>query len=90
LALPLHFLIDMSRLRGGLMCSSPEGPSDDMRRLNASLREPDGDAADFLDRPTDQWRRVLGALHFVFWGGVAFARCRITAIMAKVSITIET
>jgi hypothetical protein len=73
LALQLHFLIDVGFLRGGLMCASPEGPSDDVRRVNASLCEPDGDAADFLAGPADQRRRVLGVLRFVFWGVAAFA-----------------
>jgi hypothetical protein len=31
----------------------PERPSNDMGRLNAPLRQPCGDAADFLRRPVD-------------------------------------
>src|SRR3979409_996673 len=57
--------------------------------------ESDGDAADFLDRPTDQWRRGYSLVfavvrRFVFFGGCELARWRITAIMAKASITRET
>src|ERR1700732_4541511 len=57
--------------------------------------ESDGDAADFLDRPTDQWRRGYALVfavvrRFVFFGGGGLARWRITAIMAKASITRET
>jgi hypothetical protein len=73
LQLRFLFLPDVRDLRGSLMCASPERPSDDLCRLNASLRQPDGDATDFLDGPADQRRRVLGTLRFVFWGVVAFA-----------------
>src|ERR1700694_1188195 len=57
--------------------------------------ESDGDAADFLDRPTDQWRRGYSLIfavvrRFVFLGGGELARWRITAIMAKERITRET
>src|SRR6266853_5827022 len=58
-------------------------------------REPDGDAADFLDRPSDQRRRGYGLVfavvrRLVFFGVGGLARWRITAIMAKASITMET
>jgi hypothetical protein len=55
----LQFLIDMGLSGDGLMGSSPKGPCDDMSGLDASLREADGDAADFLNRPSDQRRRGL-------------------------------
>jgi hypothetical protein len=58
-------------------------------------RESDGNAANFLDRPTDQWRRgdalaFAGGRRLVFLGGGGLARCRIAAIMAKASITRDT
>src|SRR3979490_2421168 len=57
--------------------------------------ESDGDAADFLDRHTDQWSRGYSLIfavvrRLVFFGGCELARWRITAIMAKASITRET
>src|SRR6266566_2749994 len=66
-----------------------------MRGLNTLSSEPDGDAADFLDRPTDQWRcdgvlAFFGVRRFVFLGGGGLVRWRIAAIMAKASITRET
>jgi hypothetical protein len=47
-------------------------------RVDPSLRKTDGDAADLLDRPADQWRWGFGVFdvvfrRFVFGGGVAFA-----------------
>jgi hypothetical protein len=42
-----------------LMGSSPKGPCDDVSGLDASLREADGDTADFLNRPSDQCLRGL-------------------------------
>jgi hypothetical protein len=46
--------------------------------VDPSLREADGDAADFLDRPADQWRWSFVVFdvvfrRFVFGGGVALA-----------------
>jgi hypothetical protein len=57
--------------------------------------ESNGDAAYFLDRPADQWRRgcavVLAEVRrFVFLGDGGLARWRIAAIMAKASITNDT
>jgi hypothetical protein len=40
----------------GLMYASPNGPCNDVSGVDPSLRKADGDAADFLDRPSDQWR----------------------------------
>jgi len=71
-ALQLQFLFfpDVRDLRGSLMCAPPERPSDYLCRPNAPLRQPDGDATDFLDRPADQRWRVLDAflksMSFVF------------------------
>src|SRR3954453_16212393 len=53
--------------------------------------EANGDAAYFLDRPADQWRRgcavVLAKVRrLVFLGDGGFARWRIAAIMAKASM----
>jgi hypothetical protein len=50
--------------------------------------ESDGDAADFLDRPTDQWRRGYSLIFSVgsavlFLGGGELARCRIAAIHSE-------
>src|SRR6201993_2222219 len=73
------------------MGPAPEGPGDDMRRFDAPLGEPVGNAADFLDGPSDQRRRrAVKILSFVCWIGAALARCRIAAIMAKASMTSET
>jgi hypothetical protein len=41
-------------LCGGLMSPPPERPGNDMGRLDAPLRKPCGDAADFLRRPADK------------------------------------
>ena len=70
------------------MRSSPERPCDDVSGLDAALGEADRDAADLLDRPADQGN--LRALRLLFGGGAAFARCRMVAITAKVSMTSET
>src|SRR4051794_16192719 len=51
----------MSLPRCGLMSPSPERPRDDVGGLDASLSEADGDASDFLHRPTDQRRREVFA-----------------------------
>ena len=78
LALQLHIPFDMSFSSAGLMCASPDGPSNDVGGIDPSLRKADGDATDFLDRPADQWRRGFAVFdvvfrRFVFGGGVAFA-----------------
>jgi hypothetical protein len=44
----------MRALSGGLVSSAPERPCDDVRGLDALSSESCGDAANFLDRPTDQ------------------------------------
>ena len=78
LALQLHISLDVSFSSDGLMCASPDGPCNDVSGVDPSLRKADGDAADFLDRPADQWRWGFVVFdvvfrRLVFGGGVAFA-----------------
>jgi hypothetical protein len=54
LALQLHSVFQVRALCGGLMSPPPERPGNDMGRLDAPLRKPCGDAADFLRRPADE------------------------------------
>ncbi len=55
---------------GGLMRSSPEGPSDNARWLDAPLRELCGYAADFLNGPADK-RRIGGIFNRrLGWAGI--------------------
>jgi len=54
LALQLPSCFEMCALCDRLMSSAPERPCDDVCGLDPLSGEPDGDAADFLDRPTDQ------------------------------------
>ena len=76
LALQLRFHVSAPCL--GLMCSSPERPSDDELRSGSLSSKSRGDAADFLHGPADErWagqRRVrLGVFalrRIVFGGGV--------------------
>ena len=88
-ALQLHFLFEVCAPRFGLVCAPPERPCDDVGGLDAPLCELDGDAADFLDRPADQ-ECLVRRRGSVFLGGVTFAWWRMTAIMAKASMTNET
>ena len=91
LALQLHSPFEMGAARFGLMGSSPERPCDDVRGLDAPLCKLDDDAANFLDRPADQERCLFRRRSIIFLGGdVILARCRMTAIMAKASMTSET
>jgi len=54
LALQLHFSsVEMSAACLSLVGASPEGPRDDMGRLDAAERELDRDTTDFLNRPAD-------------------------------------
>jgi hypothetical protein len=53
LALQLHFPFEVRTLCFGLVGASPKRPCDDAGWLDALLRELEGDATDFLDRPTD-------------------------------------
>lgn len=73
------------------MSPSPQRPCKDFGGLDASLRELDGDASDFLDRPSDQSRReVLPALRSFFGGADVFACKRMAASMANTNMTRET
>jgi len=62
------------RLPGrGLMRPSPDGPGDDVRWLDALLRELCGYAADFLDGPADK-RRIAGIFNRrLGWAGTLLA-----------------
>ena len=74
-ALQLRSRFDVSLPSRGLMGSSPERPGDDVGWMDLSLGEPDGDAADLLNRPADQGRRrAAGSLGAVFGGLAVFAR----------------
>jgi hypothetical protein len=74
----------MRLLGGGLMCASPEGPGDDVGRIDPFSREAMCYAPDLLDRPADEPERL------VFLGVGLFVWCRMAAIMAKASMTNET
>ena len=54
LTLQLPFCFEVGALSGRLVSSAPERPCDDVCGLYPLSREPDGNAADFLDRPSDQ------------------------------------
>src|SRR5690349_21585405 len=73
LALQLHSVFQVRAFCGGLMGPPPERPSDDVGRLDAPLRKPCGDTADFLCRPVDEgwlcFRIIDGG---GFWGGWRF------------------
>lgn len=84
------FSLEVGAACFGLMSASPERPCDDAGGLDAPLCELQGEAADFLDRPADQERLMVASRGIVFLGGSALAWCRMTAIMAKASMTSET
>jgi len=91
LALQLHFPFEMGATSIGLVSPPPERPGENTVDRDAPLSELDGDATDFLDRPADQERRLLRRCGGVFLSaGSALARWRMTAIMAKASMTRET
>jgi len=74
------------------MSTSPERPCDDMGGKNLLPCEARDDPADFLHRPPDQFAVLRLADRIVFGGseGGVLADTRITAIIAKASITSET
>jgi hypothetical protein len=74
LALQLHFSLEVSPARLGLVSASPERPGNDMGRLDALLRELDRDTTDFLNRPAanQEWR-PLRRRGSVFLSGAALA-----------------
>jgi hypothetical protein len=52
----VHILSAVGISSYGWMCVSPSGPFNDVSEVDPSLRKADRDAADFLDRPAEQWR----------------------------------
>ena len=92
LALQLHFRSEVCLLSCGLMGASPERLCDDMGGMDLLPCEAGGDAADFLHRPADQLAvlRLSDRIVFGGSGGRMLARWRMTAIIAKASITSET
>jgi hypothetical protein len=54
LALQLPSCFEVRPLSSGLVSSAPERPCNDVCGLDALSSEPDSDAADLLNRPTDQ------------------------------------
>ena len=73
LALQLRFPFDVGSAGFGLMGASPDGPCDDVGGPDASLRKPNSDTPDFLNRPSDQERGGPCIPRFFFWGVVLFA-----------------
>src|SRR3954469_13665000 len=74
LTLQLHSMFQVRALCGDLMAPPPGRPSNDMGRFDAPLRQPCGDAADFLRRPVDEvWLRFRIIDGGGFWGGWRFA-----------------
>src|SRR6476659_9500181 len=90
-ALQLHFPFEVSAACVGLVNSPPERPCENTVDRDAPSSELDSDATDFLDRPADQERCLVCRRGGVFLSaGSALARWRMTAIMAKASMTRET
>src|ERR1019366_2601127 len=54
LPLQLRSPFDVGSAGFGLMGASPDGPCDDVGGADASLRKPNSDTPDFLNRPSDQ------------------------------------
>src|SRR4051812_49613592 len=90
LTLQLRFPLQVGALCGGLAGASPERPGDDAGGPDASLGEADSDAAELLDRPADEARRVRASRIGIFGGAAVFACWRMTASTAKASMTSET
>src|SRR6516225_6855992 len=90
LALQLHCSSEVSAASVGLVSSPPERPCENVVDRDAPLSELDSDAADFLDRPADQERCLVRRRGVFLSAGSALARWRMTAIMAKASMTSET
>src|SRR5918993_4671882 len=73
------------------MGAAPEGPGDDGGGFDPTLRQPRSNTADFLYRPTDQWRRLLRIIRRLLFGGVGvLVWRRMAASIAKASMTSET
>src|SRR4051812_50080141 len=90
LTLQLRFPLQVGALCGGLAGASPERPGDDAGGPDASLGEADSDAAELLDRPADEARRGRASRIGIFGGAAVLACWRMTASMAKASMTSET
>src|SRR6516162_1976145 len=90
LALQLPFSSEVSAAGVGLVSSPPERPCENTVDRDTPLSELDRDATDFLDRPADQERGLVGRRDVFLSAGSALARWRMTAIMAKASMTRET
>ena len=90
LALQLPFSSEVSAAGVGLVSSPPERPCENTVDRDTPLSELDRDATDFLDRPADQERGLVGRRGVFLGAGSALARWRMTAIMAKASMTRET
>jgi hypothetical protein len=74
-----------------LVGAPPERPGDDGGGPDTPLRDAGGDAADLLERPSDEARRAMARGGSIFLGGAArFAWWRTRASTAKASITKET
>ena len=73
LALQLRSPIYVGSAGFGLMGASPDGPCDDVGGADASLRKPNSDTPDFLNRPSDQELGGPCIPRFFFWGVVLFA-----------------
>ena len=59
----------MAALCDGLVRASPERPCDDVGGLDAALGQAGGDAAEFLDGPADEVRRLRVGFCRVCEGG---------------------
>ena len=53
-ALQLQFAFDVSLSCCGLVSAAPDGPCNDVSRVNAALGQTHCDASDLLNRPADQ------------------------------------
>ena len=87
LELQLPSPLQVRALCGGLVGASPERPGDDVRGADAPLDEAGGDAADLLDRSSDEGGCSRGSRGALFGGGARFARWRTRASMAKATMT---
>src|SRR4051794_335714 len=88
-ALQFRFRLQVGASCGGLVGASPERPGDDVGGPDASLGEADSDAAELLDRPADEARRVRASRIGIFGGAAVFACWRVTASTAEARLTGE-
>ena len=66
-------MFDVGLSCDGLVRTSPQRPCNDVSGFDLPLREPDRDASDFLNRPSDQELGGPCIPRFFFWGIVLFA-----------------